>query len=171
MLDTYLRPLELCYFEVTEAFKGLADEHVWKRPAEQLLSVGELAGHMAYWEAIRFTSDAVAGASTRDISNCKVSSLLLDDRFSYYPTTLKTSPSEQHLAMTAEQVLSELLRVHKESMGCLIALNPDLQSPAPFWSPNSNYAELLMYVAFHTAYHTGQMYTARHLLGEQTPDN
>jgi hypothetical protein len=53
MTKTYLEILEEGYFEVQEAFKGLADENVWKRPAEGLLSVGELAGHIAYWEAVR----------------------------------------------------------------------------------------------------------------------
>jgi hypothetical protein len=165
VLDTYLEALSLCYFEVTEAFKGLDDGHVWIRPAPGLLSVGELAGHIAYWEAIRFAGD---GAS-RDLSTCKVSSPLLDQRFAYYPTTLATPPSEEHLAMTADQVCKELLRVHQEAMAHLKAHNPDLESKAPHW--HSSYADLLRYVAFHIAYHTGQMYSVRHLLGEQTPDN
>lgn len=42
MLDAYLQVLELDFFEIGEAFGGLADENVWKRPAEGLLSVGEL---------------------------------------------------------------------------------------------------------------------------------
>ena len=169
MLDAHMKALDLCYFEVTEAFKGLADAHVWRRPEGGLLSVGELAGHVAYWEAIRFAGEGKDGSSSRDLSTCKVSSLLLDPRFAYYPTTLATTPSEEHQAMTAEQVCNELLRVHQESMGHLKALNPDLESPAPHW--HSNYGDLLTYVAFHIAYHTGQMYSVRHLLGETTPDN
>ena len=170
MLDPYLKALDLCYFEVTEAFKGLADEHVWKRPDGGLLSVGELAGHVAYWEAVRFAGDGTSGCA-RDLSNCKISSPLLDPRFAYYTSTVAAAPSEAHLAMTGEQVLAELLRVHREAMEHLKALNPDLESPPPHWSPKSNYGELLRYVAFHAAYHTGQMYSVRHLLGEETPDN
>lgn len=166
MLDMHLKALDLCYFEVTEAFRGLADEHVWKRPDSRLLSVGELAGHIAYWEALRFASD---GDAPRDLSTCKVKSPLLDPRFGYYPTTIATPPSEEHLAMTAEQVCGELLRVHAEAMSYLKALNPDLESSAPHW--HSNYDELFRYTAFHIAYHTGQMYSVRHLLGEEPPDN
>jgi hypothetical protein len=169
MLDSYLKPLDLCYFEVTEAFKGLADEHVWKRPDGRLLSVGELAGHIAYWEAIRFACESPEGGSSRDLSTCKVHSPLLDSRFAYFPTTLATTPSEEHVALTAEQVCNELLRIHQETMAHLKALNPDLDSKAPHW--HSNYRELLTYVAFHIAYHTGQMYSVRHLLGETPPDN
>ncbi len=61
MLETALKALDLCYFEVTEAFKALADENVWKRPSPVLLSVGELAGHIAYWEAVRFAGDSEDG--------------------------------------------------------------------------------------------------------------
>ena len=57
MMEAYLKVLELGYFEVKEAFEGLADENVWKRPAEGLLSVGELAGHIAYWEAVRLAGE------------------------------------------------------------------------------------------------------------------
>ena len=53
MTEAYLDVLEEGYYEVKEAFAGLANENVWKRPAEGLLSVGELAGHIAYWEAVR----------------------------------------------------------------------------------------------------------------------
>src|SRR5438034_11196433 len=98
MIEAYLSCLELGYFEIGEAFKGLADENVWKRPAEGLLSVGELAGHIAYWEAIRLAGEG------EDLTKCKVTSPLIDPRFRYYPVTVVTPPSEQHLAMTAEQV-------------------------------------------------------------------
>ena len=169
MLKAYLAVLEEGYFEVGEAFKGLADENVWKRPAEGLLSVGELAGHIAYWEAVR-----LAGQGESDLAKCQVSSLLIDPRFRYYDTTVATPPSEQHLVMTAEQVCSELLRVHNESVAYFKSLNPDLDS-CPLGHPSDTYQNtyraFLTYLIFHIAYHTGQMYSARHLLGEETPDN
>lgn len=159
MLDVYLSSLELAYFEVTEAFKGLADENVWKRPAEGILSIGELAGHIAYGEANRFAGEG------------KMSSLLIDPRFWYYPRTLATPPSEEQRAMTAQQVGTELARVHQEAVAHLKARNLDLNSAAPDGSPGSTYGEVLQYMVFHVGYHVGQMYTVRHLLGEQTPDN
>lgn len=171
MLEWHLKSLDLCYFEVTEAFKGLADENVWKRPAPALLSVGELAGHIAYWEAVRNGGDAEDGSASKDLANCRIKSPLLDPHFAYYTTALTKEPSKEHLALTAEQVQNELLRVHKEAMDYLKARNPDMESPAPYWSPKSNYGELLRYAAFHIAYHTGQMYSVRHLLGEEPPDN
>lgn len=170
MLEDYLTALELGYYEVQFAFEGLADENVWKRPAEGLLSVGELAGHIAYWEAVKLAGEGGA-PPTPDLAKCRVSSPLIDHRFGYYPATIATPPSEQHRAMTAERVYRELLRVHEEAVAHFKARNPDLESSAPGWPPNYTYREFLKYAAFHVAYHTGQMYSARHLLQEETPDN
>src|SRR5207249_2669445 len=147
------------------AVEGLADENVWKRPAPGLLSVGELAGHIAFWEAVRLAGDGP------DPAQCRVSSPLIDRRFRYYPATLATPPSEQHLAMTAEQVGRELQRVHEEAVAHFRALNPDPESHPPGWEPYWTYGEFLKYLVFHVSYHTGQIYSVRHLLGEETPDN
>ncbi len=176
MLEAYLQLLELGYYEAKFAFEGLADENVWKRPAAGLLSVGELAGHIAYWEAVKFAgegaSDALAGEGGEpDLSKCRVSSPLIDHRFSYYPGTIATPPSAELVAMTAEQVWSELLRVHEQAIADFKARNPDLASSAPGWPPHYTYSEFLKYAVFHVSYHTGQMFSARHLLGEETPDN
>ena len=168
MLETYLELLEEGYYEAKFAFEGLADDKVWKRPAEGLLSIGEMAGHMAYWEAVKFAGE---GGKPPDLSKCHVNSLLIDRRFSYYTTNLETLPSSEHLAMTSEQVCSELVRVHNEAMAHFKSLNPNLDSAPPGWPPNYTYRALLRYAVIHVAYHTGQMYTVRHLLGDETTDN
>ena len=168
-LEDYLKVLDEGYYEVKFAFEGLADENVWKRPSAGLLSVGEMAGHIAYWEAVRL---AAGGREPEpDSAEFPVSSPLLDQRFRYYPTNIATPPSEAHRAMTAEQVCDELLRVHSESVAHFKALNPDLDSSPPGHPPNQTYRAFLMYAAFHIAYHTGQMFSVRHLLSEETPDN
>ncbi len=169
MLATYLEMLDLCYFEVSEAFKGLADENVWRRPSERILSVGELAGHIAYGEAVRFAGSEPDGSSAKDLSTCKIMSPILDARFAYYTTTTETVATAEQLALGANGVFDELKRIHAESVAALVARNPDLSQPAPHWG--STYRELMKYLVFHISYHTGQMYTVRHLLGEETPDN
>ena len=35
MLEAYLKLLDQGYLEVGEAFRGLADENVWKRPTQR----------------------------------------------------------------------------------------------------------------------------------------
>ncbi|GAB4458570.1 MAG: hypothetical protein OHK0029_20000 [Armatimonadaceae bacterium] len=170
MLETYLKMLDLVYFEVPFAFEGLSDENVWKRPAPRLLSVGELAGHIAYWEAIKF-ADAGGAEEHPDLTRCAVRSLLIDHRFRYHTTTLAMSPSDEHRAMTAEKVCQELLRIHGENRTYFLAQSHDLTRPVPGYPPQFTYEELLKYNIFHVSYHTGQMYTVRHLFGEETPDN
>ena len=161
MVEAYLEVLELGYFEVKEAFEGLADENVWKRPAQGLLSVGELAGHIAYWEAVKLAGEG--GEPEPDLAKCRVSSPLIDQRFGYYPATIATPPSDQHLAMTAEQVCKELLRVHEEAVAHFKVLNPGLDSTPPGYPPHYNYGHFLKYATFHVAYHTGQMLSLIHI--------
>ena len=88
MIEDYLQVLELGYFEAPFAFEGLTDEHVWQRPAEGLLSIGELAAHIVYWETIRLAGEG--GEDPPDLEKCHVKSVLLDHRFSYYPRTIAT---------------------------------------------------------------------------------
>ena len=113
MGEVYLSLLQMVYDdEVIPSFEGLADENVWKRPAEGLLSVGEIAGHMAYWQTVRLAGEG------EDMDKCKVKSLLIDKRFRYYTSTVDTQPNEQQLAMTASQVCSELIRVQIGRASC-----------------------------------------------------
>ena len=180
MLDSYLEILEEGYYEIGFAFDGLADHNVWKRPADGLLSIGEIAGHVAYWQAVRLTGEGGHATQEREsptdipvpnLDKCRVKSPLIDHRFSYYTTNLTTPPSEEHLSMTAKQVCDELLRVHRESVAYFKSINPGLESHPPGWPPRYTFHAFLTYMAFHVAYHTGQIYSARHLLGENAPDN
>jgi DinB superfamily len=169
MLETYLEMLEEGYYEVKFAFEGLADENVWKRPAEGLLSIGEIAGHIAYWEATRLAGER--DGEEHQMAKCYITSPLIDHRFAYYPDTMETTPSVEHLEMTSEQVCDELLRVHKEAVAYFKAQNPDLDARPPGVPENYTYRAFLSYLVFHIGYHTGQMFSVRHLLGDKTPDN
>jgi hypothetical protein len=173
MLETYVSQLELAYFELGEAFKGLKDENVWKRPAEGVLSVGEVAGHMAYWGALRLVGDG--GCSEDDptwgLASLSIRSPLIDPRFRYFTNNLQYSPSAEQKAMTAEQVWKELQRVYTGAIALFKERNVDLAGHPPTCPPEYSYEELLKYQAFHVAYHAGQIYLTRHLLGEETVDN
>ncbi len=169
MVEAYLEILEEGYYEAKIAFEGLADENVWKRPTPTLLSIGEIAGHMAFWEASRFAG--VGGDPLPDPAKCRIASPLIDQRFAYYTHSLGQSLTPMHLAMTAEQVCAELVRVHTEAVAYFKADAPDLDGHPPGWSPNWTYRAFVTYLAFHVAYHTGQMYTVRHLLGDTPTDN
>jgi len=157
--------LAQAFWELEFAFRGLADERVWTRPAPPLLSVGEIAGHMAYWEAVRLAGEG------EDLTKCRIASPLVDARFRYYPRTLANPPAEHHLVMTADAVYRELIRVHEAAFAHFEALNPDPDTKIVGCPARFTYAKYLEYAVFHTAYHTGQIYSVRHLLGEGTEDN
>src|SRR2546423_7602304 len=104
MVEACLKLLDLGYYEVKFAFEGLADENVWKRPAPGLLSVGELAGHIAFWEAVRLAGDGP------DPAQCRVSSPLIDRRVLDYPPPPPPRPSERAPPLTPGDGLGGGLR-------------------------------------------------------------
>lgn len=151
-LAPFLKALDDALWEMGEAFKGLPDADVWRRADPRLLSVGELAAHVAYWEAQAFFGDAPP------------ESPLVTPAARYY-----TSNSKEPFALDldADAVLEEVRRVH---VLCKSVSIPDSEEPCPHregWT----WGYALEYQAFHVAYHTGQMYSVRHLLGHETPDN
>ena len=165
MLEAYIKLLELGYYELQFALEGMAADKVWVRPAPTLLSVGEIAGHIAYWEAVRFAGEG------SDLAQCKIKSPLVDNRFTYYPHTVPELPGPEHLALSAEDLYAEMTRVHQEAMAAYQEMAPDPDSPIPGCPSGFTYQQYLEYASFHIAYHIGQMYSVRHLLGEETPDN
>ena len=170
MVEVYLNLFKMIYEdEVKPAFEGLADEHVWQRPASGVLSIGELAGHIAYWEVARFVADDNEDSPT--MARYSEASPLVDRRFRYYSTNIETLPSEAQRAMTADQVCKELLRVHEEAIADFTARNPDLASTPPGLPAHHIYEFFVKYMVFHVSYHIGQIYSVRHFFGEQTPDN
>ena len=137
MIEAYLDLLEESYYELKFAFDGLKDEHVWKRPSPELLSVGELAGHIAYWEAVKLAGEG--GVPLPSPDKCKVVSPLIDQRFSYYTSNREIYPSELHLAMKADEVYAELLRIHTKAVSYFKELNVDLQAHPAGWPESTTY--------------------------------
>ncbi|MBX3110620.1 MAG: DinB family protein [Fimbriimonadaceae bacterium] len=170
-LAPYLAMFDEYYFEVGEAFRGLADDKVWRRPDPSILSVGELAGHIAYWEAVRYAGGSEGQTWESQAATSRIESPLVRPHFRYYTTTVAGPLPAGLETMTAAQVHAELVRVHKESMESLAASGVGLDDPVPGWPADTTVRGFLSYSLFHISYHTGQMYTVRHLLGDETPDN
>ncbi|MBC8064950.1 MAG: DinB family protein [Chlorobia bacterium] len=146
--------------EFAIALGGLSDEDLWKRPHPRLLSVGELAGHIAYGQAVWMLGD---GADRPDLKDLPIQSPLLDQASRYYLTNVD---QEVVLDLTTAQVLEEVAKVHEAAKAVLAKKGED--DPHPYWRTWGN---LVQYQAFHVAYHTGQAYSVRHLLGHETEDN
>lgn len=148
-----LKPLDSALWEMSEAFDGLQDDQVWVRPHPRLLSVGELAAHVAFGE-IRWMHP-------------EFSSPLATEAVGYYPTIVD-QPFQ--LDLGAKALYEEVQRVHEACKAHVLELKPDLTSFLP-GREDWTWGYTLQYMAFHIAYHTGQMYSVRHLMGHQTADN
>jgi uncharacterized damage-inducible protein DinB len=154
-LELLVQGLDEGHRELNIALGGLPDEDLWRRPHPNLLSVGEIVGHVAYWEA------------NRTIGDGQVQSPLLDEAFQYY-TTQQSQPFT--LEMGTKELSAELARIHAIGKASLIALNPNLDDPFP-GQFQATWGDCLQYMVFHVAYHTGQIYSVRHMFGHATEDN
>ncbi|MBL8088260.1 MAG: DUF664 domain-containing protein [Chthonomonas sp.] len=148
-----LKPIDSAIWEMSEAFQGLEDRDVWVRAHPRLLSIGELAAHVAYGEATWLYPELVSPLVVRQAS--------------YYPHTVDGGVT---LEMGTEDLYAEVKRVHEACRAHVLAMRPDLEAVLP-WRDDWTWGYTLEYMAFHAAYHTGQMYSVRHLMGHETADN
>ena len=165
-LNQLIKTWDEAYWELSEALVGLPDEDVWRRPHERLLSIGEIAGHIAYWEATRLT--APGAVHHPDLDTLPVKSPLINLGFNYYTSTMD-SPTQ--LDLSASEVAAEIQRVHQEVKAHAFAIDRDSEDPLLRYGGMNTWGANLRYMVFHVSYHTGQIYSARHLFGHKTPDN
>ncbi len=160
-LDPLLDAWDEAHREFAIAMGDFPPQDLWRRPHPRLLSVGELAGHVAYWQAVW----TMGGGSDRpDLSQIPVQSPLVDHAFRYY---LSQVEDPVVLELGPEEVLAEVNRVHAAARK--IASSNAMEDVYPGqWGTWGNFVQ---YQAFHVAYHTGQAYSVRHMLGHETEDN
>lgn len=147
------------HWEFLLVFEDLADEDLWRRPAPGLLSVGELVCHMAYWQTTYATKLDPA---------CDIESPLAREAARYYPYAVA---SPLVLDMSVAEVAKEFDRVQKASKEVFLRSNADREAPLTFEGPGRTFGEFADYMVFHVAYHTGQAFSVRHLMGHRTNDN
>jgi uncharacterized damage-inducible protein DinB len=169
-LSPLIEAWDEAYREFAIAMGGLSDEDLWKRPHPRLLSVGELAGHIAYGQAIWVFGD---GSNRPNPEQLPIRSPLIDHAYRYYTSMVEhaspQTPNTQHPTppLNATQVLEEVLRIHEAAKAAVAGKG--LEDPCP--SHWRTWGNLVQYQVFHVAYHTGQVYSVRHLLGHETEDN
>lgn len=146
-------------FEI--ALGGLPDEELWTRAHPRLLSVGELAGHVAYWQAVWILG---AGNNRPDLASLPIESPLLDHGFRYYTSSVE---APHRVDLGTRQVLDEVMRVHEAAKAAVAGKEKDEPYPGQW----GTWGYLVQYQVFHIGYHTGQVYSVRHLLGHETEDN
>jgi len=155
-MEKYLAFIEawgVAHWEFTLAFEDLADEDLWRRPHAKLLSIGELAAHVSYSEA--------------QLPQPMTQSPLVDKRSRYY---LHQVDDPMALDLTVAQVLEELTTVHEAAKAA--ASQVTSIDETVHWRDDWTWYECVKYIGcFHVAYHTGQAFSVRHLMGHKTNDN
>ena len=164
-LEVLVKAWDNAHWEFSLVFEGLGDEDVWNRADPRLLSVGELAGHIAFWEAAGLLPEE-PGIDI-DMTKVAIKSPLVDRAFRYYTSSVG---KPVQLELSAADVLKECQRVHEEGKAEFLRSSPNSGDLVP-GRDKLTYGQVLEYRVFHVAYHTGQAFSVRHLLGHTTTDN
>ena len=155
------------YFEVDLMFEGLRPENLHRRPAPTLLAVSEHCAHLVRSEA-SIVHRYLFGQAEADWADS-----IMRKRLFGWPPTMLESPVDPELAsMSIQEVKGALLQEHERCLN----LAQKLELPATHvfnddWERCPTVGDRLRIAAYHVGYHMGQIYTARHLLGEETPEN
>jgi uncharacterized damage-inducible protein DinB len=148
------RALDAAFWELGEALTDMPDADLWRRAHPKLLSVGELTAHIAYGEWTAFISEEPASS-------------LATDQVQYYLSNVDEMVA---MPLGMDEVRAELDRIHQLSKTTFYGNSWDLDQKNPL-REDWTWEYTLIYMAFHLAYHTGQIYSVRHLLGHETVDN
>lgn len=157
-LDTQSQAWDSAHWEFTLVFEDLADEDLWRRAHPSLLSVGELTAHVCY---------GLLSHSQRYNPNFVFDSPFMQPEVRYY---LHNVGQPLVLPMTVSEVESEFVRVQKAAKAALLELDHTRETPMEN-GPGPTFGHLADYMVFHVAYHTGQAFSVRHLMGHKTNDN
>jgi uncharacterized damage-inducible protein DinB len=158
-LETQSQAWDSAHWEFSLVFEGLGDKDLWRRADPRLLSVGELVCHMVYWQLTHTASL---------VPTFRFESPLMREEARYYLTNVG---QPLRLEMSAEEVAKELDRVQKAVKEALLSIELGREAPMPFEGPGRTMGEFADYMVFHVAYHTGQAFSVRHLMGHKTNDN
>ena len=158
-LETQSQAWDTAFWEFSLVFENLKDDDMWQRADAQLLSVGEIVCHMVY---------ALCEYSQKIEPSSGVESPLARYEARYY---LHTLADQVVLGMSVAEVAAELDRVQKAVKAIFMRSPATRETPLEFEGPGRTYGEFADYMVFHVAYHTGQAFSVRHLMGHETNDN
>lgn len=155
------------YFETDLVLGGILPENLHRRPSANLLSISEHLAHVARSEGSIFCRYLLGQSDAQ-----WQTSLLTKDVFGWPPTMLE-SPADEDLArLSLEELKAEYLHLHERcyesAKEMKLAANHQFHDE---WDRITTVRDRLRIAAYHVAYHCGQIYSTRHLLGEETPEN
>lgn len=159
-LDSQSQAFDTACWEFSLVFEDLSDDDLWRRAAPSLLSVGELTCHMTY-ALVRFAS--------KIDPECGLDSVMArEESVGYY---LYSVDRPLALDLSVAEVAAEFDRVQKAAKAVFLACPAHREDALSFEGPGRTFGDFADYMVFHIAYHTGQAFSVRHLMGHRTNDN
>lgn len=155
------------YFEADFLFDGLSESNLHRRPGQNLLSVSEHVAHLVRSEA-SIVERYLWGRPEEEWAD----SLMRRAKFGWPPTLLEQPVDSELAQLSIAVVYEELMSQHARCYQSALAL--ELSADFEFgddWDRCRTVRDRLRIAAYHVAYHAGQIYSARHMLGEETPEN
>lgn len=157
-LDSQSQAWDSAHWEFTLVFEDLDDADLWRRAHPNLLSIGELTAHVCY---------GLLAHSQRYNPSFVFESPLTKPEARYY---LHNVGQPFELEMGVKELEAEFDRVQKAAKAALMELDFERDTPMEN-GPGQTFGHLADYMVFHVAYHTGQAFSVRHLMGHKTNDN
>lgn len=155
------------YFETDLVLGGIHPDHLHQRPAANLVSISEHLAHVARSEA-SIIFRYLLGQEPKDWPE----SPLFHERYGWPPTMLECEINAELAAFSLNDLAEEYARCHDLCYQAARQITaPADHSFSDAWDRVTTVGDRLRIAAYHVAYHHGQIYTVRHLLGEETPEN
>lgn len=152
--EVLFRSIRTAIWELGEAITDMPETDLWTRAHPKLWGVGEILGHIA----VGFSQNMLGGDEN---------SVAGKEGPRYYGE----GPEElNQLPLTCEQLYKEIQRLSELSFKHFEDSGQEMQDTNPH-RPDWTWHQSFEYMAFHVAYHAGQIYSVRHMLGHETVDN
>lgn len=166
-VKTLIEAWHWMYFEADLLFEGLGEGNLHRRPGENLLAVSEHVAHLVRSEA-SIVERYLWGRPEDEWAD----TLMRKSQFGWPPTMLDQPVDSELATLTVSEVYGELMSQHTRCYESALSLELDADFEfGDDWDRCRTVRDRLRIAAYHVAYHAGQIYSVRHLLGEQTPEN
>ncbi len=155
------------YFETDLVLGGIAEEHLHQRPGPNLLAISEHLAHVA-----RSEGSIICRFLLGQPPEAWQTSVLTRDVFGWPPTMLERPVDPDLASLPLAELTAEYLNLHERCYRAALALElPGDHAFDDAWDRVITVRDRLRIAAYHVAYHCGQIYSVRHMLGEDTPEN
>jgi len=152
---------------MADALDGISPEHLHQRPAPGLISISEQIAHL-----MRSESSIIGRYIFNEPKTVWAADFMTQFPYGWPPDTLlkPVDPRLEALSIADLRLHLDANHIRLLNRARTLELPPDHHFQDDWSGPAPTLEVRLRFAAYHVAYHVGQIYQTRHLLGEITPD-